>query len=165
MRTLYRAVPLNAAIRASNLIGTLFNGVRVPATNINFRSPPKKKKKNECGTKLFHKICLFSSSSRPQSVSRGLHLCQAAVCETVVQWKKAVNQADPDTSKSNTEPFAAPGSRKGRDEQGCVDAVVTLRDLEAPSSGWRCSTADVWNLGYHVFSLVCSTPGRWEPPG
>lgn len=95
---------VNAEIGASNSIGTLFNGVRVPATNINFRSH-----KNECGTKLFHKICLFSSSSRPQSVSRGLHLRQAAVCETVARWKKAVNQANPDTSKSNTEPLAAPG--------------------------------------------------------
>lgn len=33
---------VNAKIHASNLIGTLFNGVRVPATNINFRSHKKR---------------------------------------------------------------------------------------------------------------------------
>lgn len=60
MRTLYRAVPLNAAIRASNLIGTLFNGVRVPATNINFPShPPKKKKKRMWNKAVSQDLPLF----------------------------------------------------------------------------------------------------------
>lgn len=82
------------------------------------------------------------------------------MCETVVQWKKAVNQADPDPSKSNTEPFAAPGCN------------LESERAEMSRAAWTLSSRSVTLRLHHqvgavpqlMYGILVITSSHWFVP-